>query len=383
MRCAYCFYADVARRREVASYGRMTPETCEALIRKAFFYAADGASCTFGFQGGEPTLAGLDYYKGFVMLQRAYNRANIGVNYTIQTNGYKLGAEWAHFFAENNFLVGLSIDGIKSVHDAYRRGADGGGTYGAVLETAEILSEFNVNFNILCVVNDAVASRPGEVYAALRKYKFLQFIPCLDDIQSPYKTDAAAPSAQIPRPSLTPDKYAGFLKTVFDMYYQDYMRGEFTSIRVFDNYVNMLLGYPPEQCGMNGFCNCYFLVEADGSVYPCDFYVLDEWRLGNVNETSLARMMKSETAARFVAMSRDQNPDCLRCEWRCLCNGGCRRYREQTGATAAYDINTVSGERAVSRGLGKNILCGAYKDFFDYAYDKLKQIAETQSRKKR
>ena len=345
MRCRYCFYADVSKHREIASFGMMNRQTCDALVRKALNYADD--YCSFGFQGGEPTLAGLDFYKNIVKLQHEYNHNNVKIYNSIQTNGYKIDKEWAEFFAENNFLAGLSLDGIKETHEPYRPAADGLGTYEHVLETAELFTESGVDFNIICVVNNDVASHPKEIYSALKKYKYLQFIPCLDDFGEQgqkYSPDVA--------------NYASFLKNTFDEYYYDYIHGDYVSIRNFDNYLSILLGNPPEQCGMSGVCTCYFLVEADGSVYPCDFYVLDEWRIGNVNEHSFTRMAKSPPAKEFINISRQVNADCRVCEWRGLCRGGCRRYREPYAGGI----------------LPKNALCEAYIGFFEYAYDKMQEI---------
>ena len=347
MRCQYCFYADVSKRREVASYGVMSPETRDALVRKALNYA-DG-SCSFGFQGGEPTLAGIDFYKEIIRLQREYNHKNVAVGNSIQTNGYKLGREWAEFLAANKFLAGLSLDGVKSVHDGFRHGADGRGTYDDVLETAALFDACGVEYNILCVVNNAVASYPGEVYAALRRFRYIQFIPCLDDFD-------AGPSAF----TLDTANYARFLTAVFDEYYKDFMRGEYVSVRNFDNYVGILMGNPPEQCGMSGECSCYFLVEADGGVYPCDFYVLDEWHIGNVNVNSFAKMMKSDAARRFIGVSRQVHADCARCGWAGMCRGGCRRYREPASAGGV---------------LQKNRHCAAFINFFSHSYDKMKRMA--------
>jgi uncharacterized protein len=348
MRCAYCFYADVSKRRGMASYGFMTPHTCETLVQKALNYA-DGV-CTFGFQGGEPTLAGLDFYVSLIKYQREYNLKNVRINNSIQTNGYRLGKEWAEFFAEHNFLVGLSIDGTKTAHDGYRADAAGRGTYDAAVETAELLDAHSVEFNILCVVNNAVASNAGDVYDSLRKYKYLQFIPCIDDFGA--ESDSVY--------SLEPAAYAHFLNTAFDAYYRDFMRGDYVSVRNFDNYIGLLLGNPPEQCGMSGVCSCYFLVEADGSVFPCDFYVLDAWKIGNVNENSFARMLRSGAAKEFVGVSEQVHADCRACDWRGLCRGGCRRYREP----------------AIDGVLQKNKLCPAYLDFFGRSYEKMVKIAE-------
>jgi len=348
MRCRYCFYNDVAKHRDVPSYGVMKPETLDALVRKALSFA-DG-SCSFGFQGGEPTLAGLDFFKETVRLQLEYNYGNIPIANSIQTNGYRLGPEWAEFFRENNFLVGLSIDGVKHAHDSFRLGPDGAGTYERAMETAEMFVRQGVEFNILCVINNVVASYPVETYNALKKYKYLQFIPCLEGF------DSLGPSPF----TLDNDMYAGFLNATFGCYYADFMRGAYVSVRNFDNYVNILAGRPPEQCGMNGVCSCYFLIEADGSVYPCDFYVLDEWRIGNVNVNSFAKMIKNDAARRFIEVSHQIHEDCAACGWYGICRGGCRRYREP----------------ALGGVLAKNRHCGAFIDFFSHSFDKMMKMVE-------
>ena len=349
MRCQYCFYADVSKHRSTASYGAMSLQTLETLVRKTFNYAE--GYCSFAFQGGEPTLAGIDFFENFVRLQREYNINNIKVNNSVQTNGYKLGGEWAEFFVRHNFLTGISLDGTKAAHDNFRKGADGLGTYDDVVRTVDLFMERGVDFNILCVVNNLVASQPENIYKALKKYKYIQFIPCIEDF------DSGSPSPY----SLDADNYARFLISAFDFYYDDYMRGDYVSVRNFDNYIDMLLGNEPEQCGMTGVCMCYFLVEADGGVYPCDFYVLDEWKIGNVNENSFTRMMKSAAAREFVETSLNVHADCVDCEWRSLCRGGCRRHREPFFGGV----------------LSKNVLCGAYKKFFQHSIGKMQRIASS------
>ena len=347
MRCRYCFYADVSKHRTEASFGIMTPDTLETLVRKALGYAE--GTCIFGFQGGEPTLAGLDFFKHLISLQRKYNSNRLKILNNIQTNGLRLKPSWAEFFALNNFLVGLSLDGSKPIHDMFRKDSNGGGTYDEVQKTAALFSRSKIEYNILCVVNNAIASAPREVYSTLRKHKFLQFIPCLDGFSS---------SAREPY-SLSTENYANFMKVTFDKYYKDFTNGEYVSIRNFDNYVNIIKGRRPEQCGMNGKCSVYFLIEADGSVYPCDFYVFDEWSLGNVNNMSFPKMAKSATAQEFVDISKPIHPKCAVCKWFGLCHGGCRRYREPL----------------IDNKPSLNILCEANKAFFEYAYDRMCKMA--------
>lgn len=266
MRCKYCFYADVSKNWKTEFYGMMNEDTLEILVKRVFEYATGYAG--FAFQGGEPTLAGFGFYRNLIALQERYNTRKIPVYNSIQTNGFGLNEEWAKFFADHHFLVGLSMDGIKEAHDALRLDAQGSGTYEAVAKSAALLERFGVPFNILCVVNHFVARHPQKVYQNLKKYRYLQFIPCLDSFEGEKENY-----------SLSSSRYGEFLKATFDLYYRDFLSGNYVSVRNFDNYIRMLQGYPPESCGMNGICSCQFVVEGDGSVFPCDFYVLDRWKL--------------------------------------------------------------------------------------------------------
>ena len=347
MRCKYCFYSDVTENRETKQYGIMNEQTLENLVRKAFFYGE--GNCFFGFQGGEPTLAGLDYYKKLLYYQNLYNRSGIQVLNAIQTNGYVIDDEWAKFFAENHFLVGVSLDGTKEIHDALRLDSAKNGTHQRVLDSIRLFQKHGVDYNILCVVTDAVAKNAKQVYQALKQHKFLQFIPCLDDL-----------NGQTHEHSLTAKAYGEFLKQTFDEYYKDIQNGNYVSVRTFDNYIMVLMGRVPEDCSMRSGCGSYFVIEADGSVYPCDFYALDDYRLGSINENSFIALAKSQNAKRFLEQSRMPDPKCAECKWHFLCKGGCRRHREP------FDNGNP----------GPNIFCEGFIDFFEYAYGRMKELAE-------
>lgn len=355
MRCSYCFYTDVAQNRTVPSYGIMATSTLELVVKKAFDYAEN--SCHFIFQGGEPTLAGLDFFVKLMELEQQYNHKGVVVTNAIQTNGYCLDETWAAFFAENKFLVGLSMDGTAELHDQYRRDSNGSGTARRVLRAARLLKEHNAEFNILCVVNQSVARHGKQVYQFFKKngFRYLQFIPCLDGFDGQHQSF-----------SLTAQRYADFLKTTFDLYYQDYKRGEYVSIRLFDNYVTRLMGYPPEHCGLAGSCSCNCVIEGDGSVYPCDFYVLDEYRLGTIQTDSFEDMIHSEAAVRFMQQSRYVDEKCRSCKWLNLCRGGCRRDREPF----------IDDKPSLNR------FCMAYQQWFAYAYDRMCEMAFIERRRR-
>ena len=348
MRCRYCFYADVASRREIANYGIMSPENLEIIVRKVLEYA-DGEA-NFGFQGGEPTLAGLDFFRHLTALQKEYNTRGTVIHNALQTNGLAINEDWARFLHDHHFLVGLSLDGNKEIHDKYRLDSAGEGTFDRVLAAAKLMDRFQVEYNILSTVNLDVAKNIDRIYYFFKKqrFRYLQFIPCLDELNGE------------PREySLTPEAYGEFLIRLFRLWYVDLSSGRPVSVRYFDNLLMMLGGYPPESCGMAGVCGSYYMIEADGSAYPCDFYVTDEWRIGNILTDGLEEMRHSETARQFLEASRPVAEECRSCPYYRLCRGGCRRNREPL----------------IPGGNNLNKLCPAFRAFFEYALPDLEKAA--------
>lgn len=343
MRCDYCFYRDISSQREIRSYGIMSDKTLDTLMRRAFAFAEK--SISFVFQGGEPMLAGIDFFKTVVAYQHKYNSRGIAVYNTIQTNATLIDEDFAAFFADNRFLVGVSLDGDKVLHDKHRHFENGDGSYDRVLNGIELLQKHCVDFNILAVISSDSAASPAAVYSALRKYRYLQFIPLIDDFG---KCNATF--------SLSAADYGHFLSEVFELYYRDIINGDYVSIRDFDSYVNMLRGYPPSSCAMQGRCGGYFTVEADGSVYPCDFYVTDEYKAGNICDSSFFTLAKSDKLKSFIESSCSVDERCRECKWIRLCRGGCRRHREP--------FPTL------------NKFCQAYSTFFENSYDKMCRVAK-------
>lgn len=352
IRCAYCFYHDEAANRSVQSFGQMPPETLETLIRKSLAYA-DG-QCTFGFQGGEPTLRGLDFFRLAVEYEHKYNVKNVRINNALQTNGLMLDSQWARFFKENDFLIGLSLDGPKALHDSNRRDPNGRGTFSRTMRAARLLQSHEVDFNLLTVVTRQVAENITPTYRFFRREGLLyqQYIPCLDPLGEPRGSSEY---------SLTPEAFAQFLKTLFDLWYRDVAEGRFIYIRYFENILGMLLGRPPESCGLSGRCALQHVIEADGSVYPCDFYCLDEWKLGNILQDDYPELDSSPTAQRFLRESMAVQEGCDGCEYRFICRGGCRRDREPLSPG--------------SQGMQRNYFCQAYREFFAYALPRLRELA--------
>lgn len=346
MRCKYCFYADVSKNRATRFYQKMSLETLETLVRRALAYAE--GSCDFAFQGGEPTLAGIDFYRALVAFQEKYNTRGLEIHNSIQTNGFHMTEELAEFFASRGFLVGVSLDGAKASHDLMRLDENGRGTYDRVLAGIKTLKEAGADVNILCVVNRYVAETPEETFAALKDFSYIQYIACLDDFGG----------AQTEH-SLTPEAYGRFLVKSLELYERAFFAGQYVSIRNFDNYVGILLGRRPENCAMCGQCGVYYLIEGDGGVYPCDFYVIDPYRMGNINDQSFFKLEKSPVAAAFRAASAYVSEPCKACKYFYLCRGGCRRDREPFEA----------GRPAL------NHWCEGYKTFFEAAEPRLSKIA--------
>ena len=356
MRCQYCFYADVKANRSLPSFGMMSLETLEAIVRKALVQA-DG-SCTFAFQGGEPTLAGLDFYRALVAFQKKYARPGVNVANAIQTNGLAIDRGWAEFLAEHHFLVGLSLDGYKDLHDLYRQDAVGKGTFNRILHTVQLFRQHRVEFNILTVVTAPVAANIRKIYGFYKKngLEYQQYIPCIDPFDPSGQDEGV-----IPGYTLTPALYASFLMNLFDLWYNDVTNQHFIYIRYFENLVGMMAGYPPENCGLLGQCTRQLVIEADGGVYPCDFYVLDKWRIGNLLVDSFEDIERNRDESGFIDVSLHVDEACKSCEWRSLCRGGCRRDREPM----------VDDQLALNR------YCAAYKKFFAHVQPRLAQLART------
>ena len=344
MRCRYCFYADVSDHRQVKSHGVMQADTMHALIDRALGLGED-AEVTFAFQGGEPTVAGLDFFRAFTSYVEQH-RINHTIHYALQTNCYLLDEEWAEFFHRHHFLVGVSLDGYRDLHNWLRPDASQRGTYDRVMRAIELLRAAEVDFNVLTVLTAQLAKHPQKLYKFYRQHHldYVQLIPCLpglDDEDDEF--------------SLTPEAFASFYKAFFRLWTEDFRRGRYMSVTLFDNVIPLFRGYPPQQCGMLGRCAPQFVVESNGDVYPCDFYVLDQYRCGNVVSDSLEDMATCDAVKSFLAEPRRDCSQCATCPFERICHKNCKRlniayYRED--------------------------YCG-YRDFLEYAAPAMQQIARS------
>lgn len=333
--------------------GIMADTLAEKLIIQAFDAVKSSGCVSFTFQGGEPTLAGLPFFRHFVETVSQHRPKRVQVHYAIQTNGIVLDDEWALFLKENRFLVGLSIDGIRSVHDSLRVDASGLGTWRKVLQTKSLLEQYGIPYNALCVVTSGCADKPEMVYKSLKNlgFRYMQFIACLDPI--------GHPRGQEPW-SLTPECYGKFLCGIFDLWYQDWKAGNYHSIRLFDDYIHILIGDSASTCASCGKCGAYLVVEADGSCYPCDFFVLDNWKIGSLDEMSVSEMMTHEKEMEFLAWGAEKPKECAVCSYSLLCNGGCKNewFADDCGS--------------------HNYFCASFRALFLHALPRMEEIAKAE-----
>ena len=319
LRCKYCFYANVADLREVRSYGFMTEETMNRILTNIRACLDPGDQITFSFQGGEPTLAGPDYFRNFLSVTETWK--DVQIHYALQTNAILLNDEWCELLYKHHFLVGVSWDILPECHDTARVNPEGIGTSKTVQNALSLLNKHKVEYNVLCTLTNFVAKHPNQVWKQLIKHdiQYVQFTPCLDDLDTPGASSYA----------LTPDRFAFFYDRLFRLWFADYQVGKYRSVKLFDDIVNLLAYGMLTACGINGHCHPQLVVEADGSAYPCDFYCIDTYRLGNMAEDSLLDILKSPTNKAFANRNHRQPELCKTCEFLRFCGGNCKRMQAQ------------------------------------------------------
>jgi len=305
----------------------------------------------FAWQGGEPTLMGLDFYKRAVELQRKYGVSGRQVGNSLQTNAVLLDNEWCRFLRQADFLVGISIDGPKQYHDYYRLDHSGAGTFDRVMKALDKCKEHKVEFNTLTLLNNLNVEHPEELFDFLvgQGVKYLQFIPCVE-------VDPAA--GRIADFSITPEQYGRFLCRLFDRWYE--YGPTKVSIRDFDSILSYHLTGRHTICTFDRQCSQYIVIEHTGDVFCCDFFVEPKWRLGNICETPVEKLAASAKKRAFARAKQNLCNKCLTCRYLSICRGGCMKDR------APFD----------PEGLGReSYFCEAYRQFFDHALPRFAQIA--------
>lgn len=343
--CKYCFYHD----RPTNPYKsdqipRMTDKVLESMISQ--YLSIVGQYTSFSWQGGEPLLMGLDFYKKVVEYQQRYGYSGQYVGNSLQTNAILITPELAKLFHDYNFLLGISLDGPKELHDYYRQYYDGNGTFDKVMESIKILTAYKVEFNILSVINDLTVKKPDEIYDFFfdNRFYFMQFIPAVEFDNNGQPTEY----------SVKPNDYGNFLCKLFDRWYNN--GNPTVSIRTFDNIVTIYAGIRSESCVYMKECGNYAVIEYNGDVYPCDFFVEEDLKLGNLMETPFKEIINNPKMQSFSKMKcNDSYKACQDCQWEYICHCGCQHYRFQ-------------GEM--------DYLCESYRQFFDYADKRLKILGE-------
>lgn len=355
LRCKYCFYADISDLREVKSFGIMQDDVTQKMLDNIFCDLEEGDSITFAFQGGEPTTAGLDYFKNFSRLVSKKCKG-VQVNYALQTNGTLIDEAWCEYLHDENYLVGVSLDLLPDLHDSTRVDSLGKGTWKQVVKALKLMDSYKVEYNVLCTLTNQVARHPSSVFKKLRelKIRYVQFTPCLDDMQAEKPTPFA----------LTPKRFASFYTEIFDLWYKALEQGEYISIKLFDDLIGFLATGIPSTCDVKGNCSPQFVVEADGSVYPCDFYCLDEYKLGYITKETLEPLRNSAVMASFLNRPHKKPVLCDSCRYKNFCGGGCKRMQKQVCCDTEADF------------------CGN-KAFLDECMPRLLKLAEQERRYQR
>ena len=364
LKCKYCFYHDLATH-QALSPKIMSIETLELTIKRASEYFTNAPKdepsyLSILFQGGEPTLAGLDYFKQAIAFQKQYfaHLPQVQISNAIQTNGCKLDDELVSFLVTNDFFFGISLDGPKALHDAMRIHRNGSGSYDEVRDGITKLQKFGAQFNVLCVLTDLNALNIKSVYEHFKELGFYnhQYIACLEPFErlGQYSNEHLQEHSKEQPLFLSEQAYSQFLINIFDLWYQDLMElGTYISIRHIENYLALLLNMSINSCNMTGVCQIQNVVESSGKIYPCDFYAHDDYELGNLTDHDFEYLQTNSKARTFIEQSHQLPNECQHCPYLSLCRNGC--YRERLN--------------------GKNIHCAAFKAFFAARLDKLKQAA--------
>ena len=347
LRCEYCYYYRNSSIYDTDHSHRMRAPTVDKIIKE--YLQVPGRHKLISWQGGEPLLAGLDFFQKAIEYERKYARPHQVIENNLQTNGILIDEHWARFLAERHFLVGISLDGPQPVHDYYRRDAAGCGTYAKVMRAIELLTRFGVDFNILTVVAQHTVDKPEDLYRFFRGkgFFYLQFIPCAERSEEGYADF-----------SISANEYGDFLCRLFDVYLEEDNPTVYE--RTFDSVLHSFLHIEPPYCVFGDRCDTMITFEHNGEVFPCDFFVDKRWLLGNIESETLPDIINGKQLAKFGAATKMKPAQCSQCHWDFTCVGGCARYRQMAGGDFA----------------AKNYFCDSWRTFFEHSFDKLKALME-------
>lgn len=366
--CSYCFYLEKEHLYpERKKNWKMSDETLEIYV-KQYIEAQGTEDIEFAWQGGEPTLLGIDFFKKAISLQNKYKK-NHRVFNAFQTNGILLNDEWCQFFKENNFLIGLSIDGPQELHDTYRVNRSGKPSHNKVKDAVKLLKKHGVEFNTLTVINDKNVKHPVRVYEYLKSIgsTYMQFIPLVERkateateeglylIQPDFQYEANV----IPM-SVKPSEYGDFLNDIFDCWIKKDVGRIF--VNMFDTTLATWCNHPASLCVFSETCGHALVLEANGDTYNCDHFVYPEHLLGNIHNTNIRDMNQSEQAVNFGLEKKTKlTEQCKKCEFLFACNGGCPKHRF---------ITSEAGQP------GHNYFCEGFAKYFKHTESRMKMMRD-------
>ncbi|MGD8399096.1 MAG: anaerobic sulfatase maturase [Anaerolineae bacterium] len=370
--CAYCFFLDKELLYPDSRF-RMSDEVLEAYIRQ-LVDAHRTQQVTVAWQGGEPTLMGLDFYRRAIELQKKHARPGMTFENTMQTNGTLLDDEWCEFFKEHNYLIGISIDGPRHLHDTYRLDKGGGPTFDRVMRGLRLLQKHGVEYNILVAVNRTNADYPLEVYRFLRdeaRTTWIQFIPVVERIDDEGHT-IYQKGTRLSRRSVQPEQLGRFLIQIFDEWVRHDVGRMF--VQTFEAAARNWLRMPSSgMCVFEPTCGLGLALEHNGDLYSCDHFVEPDYLLGNIMDTPMAELVASDRQRQFGLAKRDSLPRaCRECEVRFACHGECPKNRFSEAPRSpqgGVGLTTLDGEP------GLNYLCAGWKAFFHRVDEPLQMLA--------
>ena len=370
--CHYCYYLDKAEIYH-GRQPRMSEQMLETLTRQ-YMESNDVPEVTFNWHGGEPLVMGLDFYRKAVELQRKYASGKI-IHNTLQTNGTLITSEWADFFRENDFLIGISIDGPADIHDKFRKDKGGQPTFNKVMHAVSLLRQRGVQFNTMTTVNKASESRGAEVYRFLKSIgsRYMQFMPVVEHVMypvdsqgrvlkkaRPYIVSPETPGAYLARWSVSSQGFGKFMCDIFDEWWKGDVGRYF--VNLFDATLAGYCGVQPGSCAYAATCGGNLVVEHNGDVYPCDHFVYPEYFSGNIETEHLRQIATSDRQRRFGLNKRNALPSkCIACRYGHLCHGECPKHRFS---------KTDSGDTGLSA------LCSGYYMFFEHTSSRMLQMRD-------
>ena len=365
--CTYCYYLEMEKLFPSEKKFKMEPDVLGVYINQTIEASLEAGmhEVSFSWQGGEPTILGVDYFREIVALQAKYAPKGVQINNALQTNGMLLSDDWGQFLKENNFLVGISIDGPQKIHDRYRVDRAGRPTFDAVMRGLDVLQRYEVEHNALTVVQRQNGGKGKEIYKFLkgRGIEHIQFIPIAERSHGDALAGAPQmdmdPGNTVTHWSVSPRVYGKFLCDVFDMWFRRDIGEVF--VQFFDVQLGLWMGRGSSLCVFAETCGNGLALEHDGSLYSCDHYVYPEYRLGNVNDTPLREMLWTEPQLKFGRDKADKlTKQCRECTYRFACNGGCPKHRFSTSR---------DGEA------GHNYFCESYTMFFRHTKERMREMA--------